>query len=199
MKKIKPDYDNLRESDVMFAYRKRHPDDVFPVYYQGYDPNWSEHQWSDGEGETFGDQELVFVEEKDWQKKRQQAFFPFSSVEQAEKVTEAGKKALRQMIEELKKKMSDIWVSPYGEIIKCEPGSWKHAATAGKILNERYGYNLDTDYPELGWDDELEHKGWIRWTSCTGCGWILRPDVKPTTEQLNKIYELTGEIPDDIW
>ncbi len=195
MKKIKPDYAKLEVDSIMFAYRKRHPEDVFPVYYLGYDKNWDEHQWTDGEGETFGDMELMFVSEKDWQNQRQNIFVPFGGVEKAKKVTEAGKKALREMID----KMYDLWVSPYGEVIKCEPGTWKHATTAGKILNERYGYNLDTDYPELGWDDELEHKGWIRWTSCTGCGWILRPDVKPTTDQLNKIFELTGEIPDDIW
>lgn len=191
MKKIKPDYTNLSIGDVMFAYRKHHPKDVFPVYYQGYDKNWSEHQWYDGEDETFGDQELVFVDEMEWKKE--------SSVEEANKVTETGKKKPQEVLKQLKKEMSDIWLSPYGEIIRCEPGSWKHATTAGKILNERYGHNLNTDYPELGWDDVLEHKGWVRWTSCTGCGWIFRPDVKPTTDQLDKIYELTGEIPEDIW
>lgn len=207
MRKIRPDYTYLREDDIMFAYRKYHPKDVFPVYYQGYDLNWDEHQWSDGEGTIYGDQELVFVEKKDWDKQRQLKTPTTFSVKQAKKVTEVGREALKQMHtemakkepEEPKKEMTDLWLSPYGEVIKCEPGSWKHATTAGKILNERYGYKYDTDYPELGWDDELERKGWVRWTSCTGCGWILRPEVKPTASQLDKIFELTGYIPDDIW
>ena len=65
-KQVTPNYSELRESDVMFAHKKGKPNDVFPVYYLGYDPNWDEQQWTDGEGETFGDQELIFVDGKGW-------------------------------------------------------------------------------------------------------------------------------------
>ena len=174
VKKIKPDYDSLREDDVMYAYRKRHPKDVFPVYYFGYDKNWDEQQWTDGEGTTFADNELVFIDAEDY-------FHPKPKKKK-------------------KEPMTDLWLSPYGEVIKCDgAGGWKHAQKAGEILNKRYGCNYFLPYKQIEWTDELEHKGWIRWTSVTGCGWILRPDVKPTTDQLDKIFELTGEIPEDIW
>jgi hypothetical protein len=180
MKTIKPDYAKLQVDDLMIAYRKHHPKDgVFPVSYDGYDKNWNCIVWHDLEGTTYFENELVFVDESEYDKQR--GILPKDEPVKPQKT------------------MVDCWLSPYGEVIKCEPGSWKHAATAAKILNERYGYSLNPELPELGWDDILERKGWCRWTSCTGCGWILRPDVKPTTDQLNKIFELTGYIPDDIW
>lgn len=64
MKKIKPDYSSLEEGDIIFAYVKRCPNDVFPAYYQGYDKNWDEYQWTDGDGSLFSDKELVFVDIK---------------------------------------------------------------------------------------------------------------------------------------
>lgn len=64
MKKITPYYQTLEEGDIIFAYVKKKPNEVFPAYYQGYDKNWEEHFWSNGEGTVFSDKELVFVDGK---------------------------------------------------------------------------------------------------------------------------------------
>ncbi len=61
MKTIKPDYSKFETDDILFAYvKKRKPRDIFPAYYQGYDKNWDEYQWADGEGTMFSDVELFF-------------------------------------------------------------------------------------------------------------------------------------------
>lgn len=71
MKKITPNYAKLVEESIMFAYLKGKPKEIFPVYYQGYDNNWDEQQWADGEGETYSDTQLVFVDTDDWRKENQ--------------------------------------------------------------------------------------------------------------------------------
>lgn len=90
--------------------------------------------------------------------------------------------------------MKDCWLSPYGEVIYVEEeGKWLHCKTAAKILNERYNYNYDPNDPSIEWLDILHSKGWVRYSHFFNTGWIYNP-YTITTDQKNKIYELTGDF-----
>jgi len=93
-------------------------------------------------------------------------------------------------------KINDCWVSPYGEVVYLEKtGRWLHAKTAGKILNENYGYDFDLSDPHIYWLNLLHSRGWIRYSNCMNTGWIYNP-YTITEDQKQKIFELTGEIID---
>lgn len=92
--------------------------------------------------------------------------------------------------------MKDCWMSPYGEVLYCS-GIWNHNSDAEKILIERYGFkdalDIDDKYPDLLASEVLEEiYGWCRYTTCANRGWMWLK--KLTTDQKNKIYDLTGEI-----
>ena len=97
--------------------------------------------------------------------------------------------------------MKECWLSPYGEVIYTS-GMWGHAEAAAKILFERYNdgswegtqdvwrevimeYNSPTDL--------LQEKGWIKFSTITN-EWIIFKE--PTTDQKNKMFDLTGYICD---
>lgn len=91
--------------------------------------------------------------------------------------------------------MKDCLLSPYGEVIFCG-GAWNHNTDAEKILIERYGYN---DALEIYEKHEFENAtdvlmgyGWVRYSTCANRGWCFNK-YKITTEQKNKIFELTGD------
>lgn len=100
----------------------------------------------------------------------------------------------------MSKIIGDFWLSPDGEVFYCN----SHNSMADDIVRRR------------GWMDELfelydngkiwapdpesflEKKGWIKhcdrpWYH----GWCIRPGTKLTQAQIDKIYELCGEIPED--
>ena len=101
--------------------------------------------------------------------------------------------------------MKDCWLSPYGEVIYCS-GKWNHGADAWKIMEETLGFDidkiddLDIEYGSL--TAALESLGWIRYTTLpnykTGgyddIGWVIKEGYTPTTEQKNKMFDLTGNI-----
>lgn len=92
--------------------------------------------------------------------------------------------------------MHDCWLSPYGEVIWCS-GAWNHNQDAINLLIERYGYkdiiDIDDTFPfKLATDILTEVYGWCRYSTCANRGWLW---IKPlTTEQKNKIFDLTGEL-----
>lgn len=100
----------------------------------------------------------------------------------------------------MSKIIGDFWLSPDGEVFYCN----SHNSMADDIVRRR------------GWMDELfelydngkiwapdpesflEKKGWIKhcdrpWYH----GWCIPPGTKLTQAQIDKIYELCGETPED--
>lgn len=61
-RRIQINYENRQIHSLAWAYRRHHPNDVFPVTYQGWDRNWDSHIWYDLDGESYFADELIFVE-----------------------------------------------------------------------------------------------------------------------------------------
>lgn len=93
--------------------------------------------------------------------------------------------------------MKDCWLSPYGEVIYVS--AWSHNAKAEELLIERYGfkdiYDIDDKHPFETASDILMKYGWIRYSTCANRGWLM--EVKPTSEQKNIMFDLTGYFCDD--
>ena len=93
--------------------------------------------------------------------------------------------------------MKECWLSPYGEIIYTN-GEWEHASKAAKILFERYN-NGKWEYIEEVWcewktpTDLLEDLGWIRYSTISN-NWVFDNSSKLTTDQKNKMFDLTGYV-----
>lgn len=90
--------------------------------------------------------------------------------------------------------MKDCWLSPYGEVIYVS--AWSHNQKAEELLIERYGfedeYHIYDKHPFENASDVLMKYGWIRYSTCANRGWLI--ETKPTTEQKDKMFELTKYI-----
>ncbi|MBQ3414822.1 MAG: hypothetical protein IJH39_05650 [Clostridia bacterium] len=93
--------------------------------------------------------------------------------------------------------MRDCWLSPYGEVIYVS--AWSHNTKAEELLIERYGfediYDIYDKHPFETASDVLMKYGWIRYSTCANRGWLM--EVKPSSEQKNKMFDLTGYVYDD--
>lgn len=91
--------------------------------------------------------------------------------------------------------MKECWLSPYGQVIYTG-GEWEHASKAAKILFEMYN-NGKWKYIEEVWcewknpSEQLEDLGWIRYSTITN-NWVIDSNTKITTDQKNKMFDLTG-------
>ena len=103
--------------------------------------------------------------------------------------------------------MKECWISPYGEVIYTG-GEWEHASKAAQILFERYNEDrkwksvqdvwVDTasTYRSYSPTDLLQEKyGWIRYSTISE-KWIVGDDydIFPTTDQINKMFDLNGFV-----
>lgn len=96
--------------------------------------------------------------------------------------------------------MENCWLSPKGEVYYCEI----HTTGAENIVNK---LNLTEEFyacMDAGrcYEKEtfLELRGWIKyckypWSGHSG--WVILSTLKLTQAQIDKIYELTGELVDD--
>lgn len=101
--------------------------------------------------------------------------------------------------------MKDCWLSPEGEVIYCS-GKWAHGGTAWGIMEENLGLDIDIiddlDRTHGSLTAALESLGWIRYTTlpnyATGgyddIGWVINDKYKPTKNQIDKMFDLTGYI-----
>lgn len=57
-------HDNLGFDAIRTAkFKKKKNSEPFQVYYQGYDSNWGEYLWADGEGTVYAeDSEIVIID-----------------------------------------------------------------------------------------------------------------------------------------
>jgi len=98
--------------------------------------------------------------------------------------------------------MTDCWLSPYGVIYECQP--YGHDDVAQMILGDEFpieDYRSWIDRAEeLGfrrsYPETLEYRGWVRFSTCFN-KWCWREGYQPTRDQLNKMFDLTGFVPED--
>lgn len=92
----------------------------------------------------------------------------------------------------------NCWLSPYGEVFEC--GCANHAHKANKIIEDVYHIDaceaiLTSDMYSTTYDF-LEDKGWWRFSNLyndiSRGEWVGRN--RPTTDQKNKMFDLTGFI-----
>ena len=89
--------------------------------------------------------------------------------------------------------MYHCWVSPKGEVIACN----NHDVKAWKIILERFGIRpADVREPSVFLGD----KRWIAYNNhpCNVGWWIYYCSEGPTQAQIDKVYELTGDIYDEV-
>ena len=87
------------------------------------------------------------------------------------------------------KYMDNCWLSPEGEVIVCD----NHDLKARELIKERYGID-PSEIPEpshfLGrkrWMAYHNRPWWVGW-------WSYYYSKGPTQTQIDRIYELTGEV-----
>jgi hypothetical protein len=85
--------------------------------------------------------------------------------------------------------MNNCWLSPEGEVIYCI----NHDAEAWKIIKERFGLSpSEVREPSIF----LGERGWMAYMNrIWQVGWwcyYYGPD--PTQKQIDKIFDLTGEL-----
>lgn len=96
--------------------------------------------------------------------------------------------------------LGNLWLSPDGEVLYCI----SHNAMADDIVRNRgWMEELFESYENkqissLDPEPFLERRGWIKhcdrpWYR----GWCIPPNTKVTQAQIDKIYELCGEVPED--
>lgn len=104
----------------------------------------------------------------------------------------------------------DCWLDPYGKVYYCE--MFGHDEAAQEILKDEFP--MDGSNP-IGFDDwesrgfcgsfieTLEKRGWIQFSTTIdrwGCEHIIGYEdnhPRPTSAQIDKMYELTGFYYDD--
>ena len=90
----------------------------------------------------------------------------------------------------INERIKKCWLSPDGEIIYCGAD---HGMTARKIISSRYPNDVQKSNEDSR--DFLHKKGWARFCdvlwAITGSGWVIPRHL--TTDQKNKIFELTNE------
>ena len=95
--------------------------------------------------------------------------------------------------------MDNCWLSPEGEVIYCS----NHDVKARDLIQERYGINKGmVKDPSI----YLGLRNWIAYHNRPWwCGWWIYRSYdpnqyyakNPTQAQIDKVYELTGEIYDE--
>lgn len=96
--------------------------------------------------------------------------------------------------------LGDFWLSPDGEVHNCI----SHVGMADDIIRERgwmeelFELYENKQIWSLNPESFLEKKGWIKhcdrpWYH----GWCIPLGTKLTQAQIDKIYELSGEVPED--
>ena len=98
----------------------------------------------------------------------------------------------------MEKTIESCWLSPTGEVWYCNNHSSEAEYIIKKLYPGRKLYEITKDYrfsPEYF----LEKHGWIKYFNRDGYpykGWIILETTRPTQKQLDKMFELTGFIPD---
>ncbi|MBQ2600697.1 hypothetical protein II582_05130 [bacterium] len=95
----------------------------------------------------------------------------------------------------MSKMMSDCWLSPHGDVYYC----FSHIAEANNIIDK---YGLNDEFAESRYfphvEPFLESKGWIKYsTNRIYPDWCFTQRTHLTQTQIDKIYELTGEVFED--
>ena len=97
--------------------------------------------------------------------------------------------------------VKECWMSPYGEIIWCKYG---HPPMAFKLILERYNsgrYKNISEVEEKIIDpiEFLELLGWIRCSKMemSNHGWAVGNFKHLSTDQRNKLFDLTGKYFDE--
>ena len=95
--------------------------------------------------------------------------------------------------------MKNCWLSPRGDVYYCK---LNHIIEAELIVED---LNLMEEFIEGPCDDLnefLEMKGYVKWSEKSPLGWCITSYTRLTQAQIDKIYELTGEVFEDenlIW
>lgn len=91
--------------------------------------------------------------------------------------------------------IKECWLSPYGQVVYTN-GEWLHATKAAKILFEMYNNGKWKDIEDVWVEyktptEQLEELGWVRYSTITN-EWVIHTNTKLTTDQMNKMFTLTG-------
>lgn len=99
----------------------------------------------------------------------------------------------------------DCWLSPYGEVYYVD--SFKHDDAAQEILKDEFPMKGNRPIDFEMWEESgfcrsfqetLEKRGWVRFSTTIdrwSCEHVIGYEEnypKPTFEQIEKMYELTG-------
>ena len=91
--------------------------------------------------------------------------------------------------------MESCWLSPQGKVYECH----YHADAAREIVKElglweEYWENIEKY--SYSAEEFLEFRGWVKYSDLGRCfkGWCIFPYTTLTQNQIDKIYELTGDF-----